>query len=617
MSSFHPLGSTADSHPLTASRVDLPFHDDDDDVAWTPPSLPGETRIPPAGTGRAGRTSGAGGGSSSRSPLDPLHSSGSGGGGGGGGGSFANGHGDDRAAAEEESYGRTVNKHSNIINNSRSGSSGGSSGITTNNSAAGGGRRERDRAPPTTTRAGGSIAKAAVGAESRTLSSVHSLRLHSYYAPTFCDACSQLLIGIMQQGLQCEVCRMNLHPECRATPCSHDHRCRPPESVQIPPGVDESRIMGVRLKPGYPGGNNGIGSGGGGGVAGGAPVQDPLESDWHQQLVQNNQLWVPDSVAAGCMVCSRPFNLVLRRHHCRRCGTCMCGWCSHTAVSDKVLSVNQVTGAVTRLSSTEPVRCCTPCTRVLDQQLARALQRRGWGAGHGTPASIDAVRKRFQGATSTSVPFVAAGGGGYAATLPVLMSSEATESHDGGGVAPPARVAPRGYTSPGRADGGGGFGSSGGGSYSGAGEGNGYGGSGGPADVAARGGASGIGIGDDPLARVSQQQRLSPPPPPQWREEPQPAAGEVPSWLGKSSLGSSRRAAGTATSTSRAPVPKAEQQQQQYQHQHQHQRIRQQQQESVENEAGGVWGDDAGGVWGEQSAGTEEATDWSNSGSVV
>jgi len=39
-------------------------------------------------------------------------------------------------------------------------------------------------------------------AECRTLSSVHSFRLHSYYAPTFCDACSQLLIGIMQQGLQ-------------------------------------------------------------------------------------------------------------------------------------------------------------------------------------------------------------------------------------------------------------------------------------------------------------------------------------------------------------------------------------------------------------------------------
>lgn len=39
-------------------------------------------------------------------------------------------------------------------------------------------------------------------AASRTLSMVHSFRLHSYYAPTFCDVCSQLLIGIMQQGLQ-------------------------------------------------------------------------------------------------------------------------------------------------------------------------------------------------------------------------------------------------------------------------------------------------------------------------------------------------------------------------------------------------------------------------------
>lgn len=73
---------------------------------------------------------------------------------------------------------------------------------------------------------------------------------------------------------------MNIHPECRATPCSDDHRCRPPESVQISPGVDGSRLMGVRLKPGYPGdGNIGIG------VAD-APVEDPLNSDWHQQLVR-------------------------------------------------------------------------------------------------------------------------------------------------------------------------------------------------------------------------------------------------------------------------------------------------------------------------------------------
>lgn len=86
---------------------------------------------------------------------------------------------------------------------------------------------------------------------------------------------------------------MNLHPECRATPCSPEHRCRAPESVRIAAGVDDSRIVGVRLKPGYPsraaGGAAAAGSraplGAGGG--GGAMVPDPLESDWHKQLVSS------------------------------------------------------------------------------------------------------------------------------------------------------------------------------------------------------------------------------------------------------------------------------------------------------------------------------------------
>lgn len=84
------------------------------------------------------------------------------------------------------------------------------------------------------------------------------------------------------RSARCAVCRMNVHPECRATPCSDDHRCRPPESVQISSGVDGSRLLGVRLKPGYPGANkNGVGIGG----VNAHPVEDPLNSDWHQQLV--------------------------------------------------------------------------------------------------------------------------------------------------------------------------------------------------------------------------------------------------------------------------------------------------------------------------------------------
>lgn len=153
MSSFHPLGSAADSHPLTAAPADLPFHDDDDnDDAWTPPSLPGETRVlPTSGTGRARRTNGVGGGSSSsRSPLDPLHS------GSGDRSSFANGYDDDGAAAEEESYGHAVNKYND--------SSGSSGGITRTPGVPGGGRRDRERGRPATAGVGGPIGKAAVGA---------------------------------------------------------------------------------------------------------------------------------------------------------------------------------------------------------------------------------------------------------------------------------------------------------------------------------------------------------------------------------------------------------------------------------------------------------------------
>ncbi|CAM9469359.1 unnamed protein product, partial [Laminaria digitata] len=75
MSSFHPLGPAAkDSHPLTGrtAAAGLPFHDDDED-AWTPPSLPGEA----SALGSSGRGNAGGGSSSSsiRSPLDqaPLH----------------------------------------------------------------------------------------------------------------------------------------------------------------------------------------------------------------------------------------------------------------------------------------------------------------------------------------------------------------------------------------------------------------------------------------------------------------------------------------------------------------------------------------------------------------
>jgi len=39
-------------------------------------------------------------------------------------------------------------------------------------------------------------------------------------------------------------------------------------------------------------------------------------------------LWKPDAQAKECSGCFQQFNLITRRHHCRSCGSCICGSCS-------------------------------------------------------------------------------------------------------------------------------------------------------------------------------------------------------------------------------------------------------------------------------------------------
>jgi len=42
----------------------------------------------------------------------------------------------------------------------------------------------------------------------------HSLAIHSYKTPTFCDFCGEMLFGMFKQGLKCEFCSLNYHKRC-------------------------------------------------------------------------------------------------------------------------------------------------------------------------------------------------------------------------------------------------------------------------------------------------------------------------------------------------------------------------------------------------------------------
>ncbi|CAD5224115.1 unnamed protein product [Bursaphelenchus okinawaensis] len=42
----------------------------------------------------------------------------------------------------------------------------------------------------------------------------HTLFVHSYKTPTFCDFCGELLFGLVKQGLKCQGCGLNYHKRC-------------------------------------------------------------------------------------------------------------------------------------------------------------------------------------------------------------------------------------------------------------------------------------------------------------------------------------------------------------------------------------------------------------------
>ncbi|XP_070576825.1 zinc finger FYVE domain-containing protein 21-like isoform X2 [Ptychodera flava] len=62
--------------------------------------------------------------------------------------------------------------------------------------------------------------------------------------------------------------------------------------------------------------------------------------------------WIPDNECLECMECHVRFDLMKRRHHCRRCGKCFCNVCCGNSI------------ALPRMAFVDPVRVCGTCVPV-------------------------------------------------------------------------------------------------------------------------------------------------------------------------------------------------------------------------------------------------------------
>ncbi|CAB3231723.1 unnamed protein product [Arctia plantaginis] len=88
-------------------------------------------------------------------------------------------------------------------------------------------------------------------------------------------------------------------------------------------------------------------------------IEDLLRKSGKQPPSEHAAVWVPDNEASTCMHCKKTqFTVLNRRHHCRKCGSVVCGPCS----SKRYLLRGQ---------SDKPLRVCLQCFDELNRERAR------------------------------------------------------------------------------------------------------------------------------------------------------------------------------------------------------------------------------------------------------
>ncbi|NWV32618.1 FGD6 protein, partial [Grantiella picta] len=101
---------------------------------------------------------------------------------------------------------------------------------------------------------------------------------------------------------------------------------------------------------------------------------DPEKQDEDSPLGSKAPIWIPDTRATMCMICTSEFTLTWRRHHCRACGKIVCQACSSNKHGLDYMK-------------NQPARVCDHCFRELQKQDNQCTPKSGSPVNHKSPSS--------------------------------------------------------------------------------------------------------------------------------------------------------------------------------------------------------------------------------------
>ncbi|NXP75880.1 FGD6 protein, partial [Ramphastos sulfuratus] len=101
---------------------------------------------------------------------------------------------------------------------------------------------------------------------------------------------------------------------------------------------------------------------------------DPEKQEEDSPLGSKAPIWIPDTRATMCMICTSEFTLTWRRHHCRACGKIVCQACSSNKHGLDYMKH-------------QPARVCDHCFRQLQKQENQSTPKSGSPVNHRSPSS--------------------------------------------------------------------------------------------------------------------------------------------------------------------------------------------------------------------------------------